>query len=213
MLISLQSKNAYIHPDIIYCTLALKPKNPSTTEAIAKHATGTGTFRLDSDLLNGLKEEAEQKRTSLNTLISQILRSHSEYHTFASKGGMISMPKTLLIRLMDKLNEQEVIKLSEHIAKNDLKDTILMMKSKYTPDTIMDFIESWARAGGYPYKHHVEGGDNSRSKKKHELVLQHDMGERWSLYLVELFRFAFEQTGTKINFEHTANTIAFDSEF
>lgn len=176
-------------------------------------SSGTGTFRLENELLDGLKEEAAQKRTSLNTLVAQVLRSHAEYHTFASKGGMISMPKTLLVRLMDKLDEHEVIALSEYIAKNELKDTILMMKSKYDAESVMDFIESWSRAGGYPFRHHVEDGNNGISKKKHSFVMQHDMGERWSLYFVELFRFAFEQTGIRIDFQHTNNTISFEAEF
>ena len=180
---------------------------------VKRPLTGTGTFRLDSDLLDGLKEEAEQKRTSLNTLVTQILRSHAEYHAFASKGGMVSMPKTLLIRLMDKLDEQDVIRLSEHIAKNELKDTIYLMKNTYTSESVMDFIEAWARAGGYPFRHHVENGDNGRLKEVHQFVMQHDMGERWSLYFVELFKYAFEQGGTKINFQHTPNTISFSAEF
>jgi hypothetical protein len=176
-------------------------------------SSGTGTFRLDNRLLDALKEEAEQKRTSLNTLVMQILMAHAEYHTFASKGGMISMQKTLLMKLMDKLEPQDVIKLSEHVAKNELKDTIMLMKSQYTADAVMNFIESWARVGGYPYRHHVEERDDGKSKVKHSFVMQHDMGERWSLYFVELFRFAFEQTGTKIDFQHTANTTAFEVEF
>jgi hypothetical protein len=176
-------------------------------------SSGTGTFRLDSQLLDALKEEAEQKRTSLNTLVTQILMAHAEYHTFASKGGMISMQKTLLIKLMEKLDPNEVIELSEHIATNELKDTIMLMKSKYTPGAIMDYIESWARAGGYPYRHHVQNNDDGKSKVKHSFVMQHDMGERWSLYFVELFKFAFEQTGHKIDFQHTANTTSFEVEF
>lgn len=176
-------------------------------------STGTGTFRLNNELLDGLKEEAKQKRTSLNTLVSQVLRSHSEYHTFAANSGMISMPKTLLIRLIDNLSEEEVIRLSEYIARNELKDTIILMKSIYSADTVMDFIEGWTRVGGFPFRHHVEDVDNGKSKKKHSFVVQHDMGARWSLYLVELFRFAFEQTGLKMDFQHTTNTVSFEVEF
>jgi hypothetical protein len=163
-------------------------------------------------LLDGLKEEAEQKRTSLNTLVSQVLQSHLEYHTFSGKVGMVSMQKTLLMRLMDRLSEQEVIALSEHIAKNELKDAILLMKGKYAADNVMDFIESWTRAGGYPYRHHVEGGDNDASRK-HSFLMQHDMGERWSLYFMKLFKLAFENTGVSIDFQHTPNTISFEVEF
>ena len=176
-------------------------------------STGTGTFRLDSRLLDALKEEAEQKRTSLNTLVMQILMAHAEYHTFAATGGMVSMQKSLLIRLMEKLDPQEVIQLSEHIARNELKDTIMLMKGKYTPETIMDYVESWARAAGYPYRHHVQENEDGKSRVTHTFVMQHDMGERWSLYFAELFKFAFEQTGHKINFQHTANTTSFEVEF
>lgn len=184
-----------------------KPEEPRA------QSSGTGTFRLDNQLLDGLKEEAEQKRTSLNTLVSQVLRSHAEFHTFASKGGLVSMPKTLLVRMMESLSEQEVIALSEHIAKNELKDTILLMKGAYTPDTVMDFIESWTRVGGFPFRHHVEPNDDGKSRARHSFVMQHDMGARWSLYFVELFRFAFEQTGVRLSFQHTPNTISFEAEF
>lgn len=124
---------------------------------------------------------------------------------------MVSMPKSLLIRIIDKLSPQEVIQLSEHIASNELKDTILLMKGKYTAETILEFIESWARVGGYPYRHHVKEVANS-SKNVHALVMQHDMGERWSLYFVEMFKFAFKQVGKEIGFEHTKNTISFEVE-
>jgi hypothetical protein len=43
----------------------------------------------------------------------------------------------------------------------------------------------------------------------HSFVIQHDMGEKWSQYFIELYRFAFEQLGIKIDSEHTANTISF----
>lgn len=173
-------------------------------------SSGTATFRFDSTLLDWLREESEQKRTSLNTLVTQILQSHAEYHTFAAKAGMISMPKALIITLIEKLESQEVIKLSEHIAKNELKDTILLMKSRYAPDTILEFIDSWARVAGFAYRHHTESGEGS--KKKHSIVLQHDMGERWSLYFIELLRFAFKEFDIRVDFQHTANTITLEVE-
>ena len=182
-----------------------------TSQKEGTSSSGTATFRFDARLLDSLKEEAEQKRTSLNTLVTQILLMHSEFHTSAAKGGMISMPKSLLVKIIEKLSPQEVIQLSEYIASNDLKDTILLMKNEYSANSILDFIESWARVGGYPYRHHEEDAKDL-SKIKHSFVLQHDMGERWSLYFVELLKFAFKQVGTDIHFEHTKNTISFQVE-
>jgi hypothetical protein len=178
----------------------------------SRSSSGTGTFRLEMQLLDSLREEADHMRTSLNTLVSQILRSHTEYHTYAAKGGMISMPRSLLVTMMAKLDHQEVIKLSEYVAKNELKDTVMIMQGGYTPEAVMRFIESWARTGGFAFRHHVHEGDD-KSKTKHSFMMQHDMGDRWSLYFIELFKFAFEQTGTRISFEQSANTLAFDVEF
>ena len=189
------------------------PSGRKSGNTKSNSASGTGTFRLNNALLNELREESQQKRTSLNTLVSQALQSHAEYHTFAAKVGMVSMPKALLIRLMEKIAEEDVRALSEYIAKNELKDAILMMKTTYDSDTVMEFIESWTRAGGYPYRHIIEDSEGSAGKKKHSFIIQHDMGKRWSLFFVELFKFAFAQTDLKIDFQHTANTITFDAEF
>ena len=182
-----------------------------TSQKEGTSSSGTATFRFDARLLDSLKEEAEQKRTSLNTLVTQILLMHSEFHTSAAKGGMISMPKSLLVKIIEKLSPQ-VIQLSEYIASNDLKDTILLMKNGYSANSILEFIESWTRVGGYPYRHHVEDAKDSSSKKMHFFVIQHDMGERWSLFFVEMFKFAFKQVAKDIHFQHTKNTISFEVE-
>ncbi len=79
------------------------------------------TLRFRSDILNKLKHEAAQKRISLNTLATQVFTTHAEYDAYASTSGMVSIPKSLLITMMNRLEEEEVKKLSEHIARNDMK--------------------------------------------------------------------------------------------
>ena len=89
--------------------------------------SGNVTLRFDGQTLESLRKEAEQKRISLNTLASQIFKTHTEFSGAAAKAGMVSFPKSLLVRLMDKLSEDEVKRLSEEIAKNEMKDTLLMI--------------------------------------------------------------------------------------
>ena len=82
-----------------------------------KSPNGSISFRFDNDILNNLRNEAHQKRISLNTLASQIFQSYVEYYMYASKAGMVQVPKSFLVRIMDKLSETEVDQLSEYIAK------------------------------------------------------------------------------------------------
>ena len=116
-----------------------------------KLPNGSVTFRFNNEILRKLRNEADQKRISLNTLASQIFQSYVEYEMYASRVGMISFPKSLLVRIMDRLSEQEVEQLSEYIAKNELKEMILLVKNEYNLSAFLDMIESWLRVSGIGY--------------------------------------------------------------
>ena len=171
-----------------------------------KPTSGSVTLRFDNGILNQLRNEANQKRISLNTLASQIFQSHVEYDTYASKAGMISFPKSMLIKLMDGLGEQEVEELSKYIAKNEIKDMTLLLRKEYTLSSFLDTIESWLRVSGFPYRRDEDINDN----RTHTFVIQHDMGKRWSMYFDRLFKYVFEDLNLrKYSFDNTDNSIAF----
>ena len=168
--------------------------------------SGNVTLRFDGEILEGLRKEAEQKRVSLNTLASQIFKTHSEFTGTAAKAGMVSFPKNLLIRMMNKLSDEEVKQLSQEIAKNEMRDTLLMMKQKYSTDAFVDLIESWIRVSGFPFSH-------NQSDNTHSFIIQHDMGKRWSIYFAELFKFVFSDLGARwSDFQSTDNTVIFNVE-
>jgi hypothetical protein len=169
-----------------------------------KNLSGSVTLRFNNDILNQLRNEADQKRISLNTLASQIFQSHVEYDTYAAKAGMISFPKALLIRLIEGLAEKEVEDLSKYIAKNEIKDMTLLLKQEYTLSSFLDTIESWIRVSGFPYRRDsIDDGTQA-------FVIQHDMGKRWSVYFEKLFRYVFEDFKLReYSFDNTDNSIAF----
>lgn len=173
-------------------------------EALPKTSTGSVTLRFDGDLLEDLRRESEHKRISLNTLATQIFRTHAEYGSMAAKAGMVSFHKSLLVRVMERLPEDEIVKLSEYIALNEMRDTVLLMKKRYDAAAFIDFIESWARVSGFEYRHDVSGDT-------HSFVIQHDMGKRWSLYIANVFKHVFTDVGAKwADFQTTDNTVTFN---
>lgn len=166
--------------------------------------SGNVTLRFDGDVLEQLRKEASQKRVSLNTLASQIFKAHTEFYSAATKAGMIPFPKNLLIRLMNRLSEEEVQQLSQEISKNEMKDMLLSIKHQYSTETFIDLIESWVRACGFPFTH-------DQSDNTHDFIIQHEMGKRWSIYLADLFKFVFNDLGTKwSDFQTTEKTITFN---
>jgi hypothetical protein len=172
-----------------------------------KTMSGSVTLRFDNGTLHQLKNEADQKRISLNTLASQIFQSHIEYDVYAAKAGMISFPKALLIRLMEGLREHEVEDLSKYIAKNEIKDMTLLLRKAYNLSSFLDTIESWLRVSGFPYRRDEDSIDGHTQT----FVIQHDMGKRWSIYFERLFRYVFEDLKIgKYSFDNTDNSVAFE---
>ena len=171
-----------------------------------KPSSGSVTLRFDNDILAQLRNESNQKRISLNTLASQIFQSHVEYDTYASRSGMVSFPKSLLIKLMEGLSEQEVQDLSKYIAKNEIKDMTLLLRKEYTLSSFLDTIESWLRVSGFPYRRDEEITDN----RTYTFIIQHDMGKRWSMYFDRLFKYVFEDLNLrKYSFDNTDNSVTF----
>ena len=122
---------------------------------------------------------------------------------YASKAGMVSFPKSLLVRIMNKLSEREVAALSEHIAKNEIKDMTRLMRNEYSISTFLDMFESWLRISGFVYRR-----DTSVSVQT--FVIQHDMGKRWSIYFEKLIEYVFEDLNEeKPLFEISDNLLSF----
>ena len=166
--------------------------------------SGNVTLRFDGDVLEQLRKEANQKRVSLNTLASQVFKTHTEFSSASTKAGMIPFPKNLLVRLMNRLSEEEVQQLSQEIAKNEMKDMLLTIKHQYSTEAFIDLIDSWVRVCGFAFTH--DHSDNT-----HSFIIQHEMGRRWSIYLEELFKFVFNDLGTKwSDFQSTEKTITFN---
>ncbi len=180
--------------------------NDSSSES---NGSSSITLRFRNSILQRLRHDAKQKRINVNTLCSQILGDHTEYSSYASTSGMISFPKSLLMRMMEGLTEKEVEKLSENIAKNEFKDLILLLKGEYNLKSFLDTVEAWLRISNFQYSY------NTDTKNKHRLVIQHDMGKRWSLYFEKLFFHSFYSLnliGSKLHCEATDNLVAFTIE-
>lgn len=74
----------------------------------------------------------------MNTLVSQILRQHTHWHSDAAKAGFISERKALLINLIDRLSEKEIADVAEDIAKKETKDFVLLLRNQYNIESSLN---------------------------------------------------------------------------
>jgi predicted DNA-binding ribbon-helix-helix protein len=185
----------------------ISPDNGITGKKRKK--TESITFRLESEILDSLRQEAKRKDVSINTLVSQIARQHKSWHSVASQAGFMYVRRPLITKLLEGQNEEQIKSIARHVALSSNKDFILMLRSKYNIYSALDIIETWIRISGYSYSH------NRRrlnfSDMLHYFILQHNMGIKWSFYLSELYKSLFEEFGVRnAQFDMTESTLTFE---
>jgi hypothetical protein len=82
-----------------------------------------------------------------------------------------------------------------------MKDSILYMKKQYNLWVVLSVLEEYMKVAGIKSDHKIEGS------RKHIFVINHELGENWSLFSKELLRLIFENlANVKAEIETTPNT-------
>jgi hypothetical protein len=180
---------------------------PSKTRSI--------TFRLESSVIEELQFEADYRETSLNVLINQILRRYSNWERYENKIGMIPIPKVILFSVMDQVVKsgsengiedmtrfkESLVKDLAQVAFNFLKDSVLLIKKNYSLISVLEVLEQYMKVIGINSDHRVD------EDGRHVYVIQHKLGEVWSLFIKELLILIFENLGkVKVEISSTPNT-------
>ena len=156
------------------------------------------TFRLDSFIVDELQRDANQNEISLNVLINKILRMYVEWGRYENKLGMMPVPKNFISSLIQetiRLTEsngisvdpykEQLIKYSAEIAFYNIKESVILMKKKFDLWSVLSVLQEYMKVSGITADHRIEAG------KKHIFVIQHELGEYWSLFAKELLNLIF----------------------
>ena len=156
------------------------------------------TFRLDSFVVDELQREANQTEISLNVLINKILKKYVEWGRYEYKLGLMPVPKNFFSSLIQetiRLSEsnglsvdpykEKLIKYSAEVAFYNIKESVILMKKKFDLWSVLSVLHQYMDVSGITSDHRVESG------KKHIFVIQHELGEYWSLFAKELLTLIF----------------------
>lgn len=159
---------------------------------MGERKTDTATFRFNTDLLNRLKKQAEEENISLNVFVTQVLESFLDWDLMAPGAGWAVMPKSFLIELIKDVDKEEVVKIAVKSSKFMAKDISLLMKGRYDADAWISIIRDRAKRSGFMLKDYKING-------KAQMVMQHDMGEKWSIYFKSYYETVFHEIGVKVS--------------
>ncbi|MEO9294308.1 MAG: hypothetical protein ABI347_01765 [Nitrososphaera sp.] len=174
------------------------------------------TFRIDAEVVDKLQTESDNHEVTLNVLVNQVLRRYTDWDTYETRIGMMPVPKLLLVSLIEmaisiaqreglkdvERYRNEIIKEAAKIAFKLMKESVLFMKNKYSLWVVLAVLEEYMKVSGIKSDHRVEPGS------RHVFVIQHDLGDNWSLFTKELLAMIFENlANVRPEIQVTTNTV------
>ena len=152
-------------------------------------------IRIKKNVLDDLKQEAEQKMEDVDTLVNQILRSHIQWHKLAKKARLAYISKDLMVKTIDHLSDEQVIQMTHDFSKQRLMDIMHMLREENTFSCFMNTLCLWLDESAFNYR--VERNNNGGNKdNKNDSIkiykIHFDMGIKWSLYFKTMMELVFE---------------------
>ena len=110
------------------------------------------------------------------------------------------MPKPFLIKLFKIIDKEKVEKTIESLSIRMAKDMNLYMRGKHDVESWLDLLRARSQRSGFNLTEYED-------EMLYEIVMQHDMGETWSLYFKTFYENVLHDLGVKTEFDYTDNTL------
>jgi len=166
-----------------------------------KKRSQTITFRLDPDLIEEIKNDAELERINVNALVSKILSNHILWERYERKMGLLPMTKPFVQHSINRMSDDEIVHLAEEVEKDTFSDILNFMKGEYTVEDFIEILRSWLYVAWMQH-------DVVKGKDGYTFKINHDLGRKWSLYVRTLVTELFHDIVQKrLDVRSTKNTI------
>jgi len=179
---------------------------PTFKKSKPRLTTDTVSFRIDSSLRENLEEEAKKNRTSLNTLVSQILFRYADWGRYAGRLGLIPVSKDLLRDVFKVLDKPELEDLGRKFAETSGREHVLYLFQQISFGTVLQFLDLWSSHFD-AYEHRYDG-------KMHYYTVHHDINLNFSIFVKEFVLTMMMVTVPRtVRFETVApNSVTFSFE-
>jgi len=178
--------------------LVTSAKNP---RLFKKEKTRSITYRLPEKIVEELETEASRQNISQNVLVKQVLEKYIQWDKFATKIGVIPVPKAILDALGNNMDDKRIDEIIKVVLPM-IKDAVMFMKGGYDLKRCIEILEDYMRATGMKSDHRIEGN-------LHHYIIQHELGMNWSRFTEHLLKEVFHrfEPNKEFKFQTTETTV------
>lgn len=139
--------------------------------------TSTFTFRIDKEYERILRDEAQSRKITVNTLANQIFGDYVEWQRYIERFGTIVLSKEAFKTVLNLLDEKNIVNLAADIAERAPKEFILFKWKGLSIDNVIKFIKMYFDHCGYG------AHDQTKTEGNVTFSVHHDLGKKGSLFL------------------------------
>lgn len=162
----------------------------------------TITFRIDSIVLDKLKNHGKFEKVTLNALVNQLLAQAVDWDVKAAKAGWVPIEKSVLEETLHNIDEKTIIDIAKMAGKIIAKDMSLSMLGNFGVNEWVSILKLRAKAAGFGFSE-VNDGDYKK------FVMRHGMGYKFSLHWKTFYEYCFKELGCPVSFDITENTTVY----
>jgi hypothetical protein len=162
--------------------------------------TTSATFRMPDKVYNALRRQARENRTSLNTIVNQVLYAHLFDDLPRVRPMLVTLPTPLFAEMLARLPEEDVRELGKLTAEGVMKSAVLGRYGQITTDTIVDTLRITAERGGL-------GTFREKLDDRDIITFRHELGYKGSLFFAVQIETLSRIAGIKPEIEKTEEAV------
>jgi hypothetical protein len=168
--------------------------------------TVTRSFRISQSAFNSLKEDAERKKITVNTLVNQLFLAHRDFDRYYERMGLIKIAATTFNLLLDAASEDGLIEAGKR-AGGDIPRTIIVAKyGVLSLQTVEEFLRMMSEYANLFEYNQVD----TESDRKRIITLMHRFSNNGSLFLANYVKTLFEGVGVDAKISCSAHSVVIE---
>lgn len=148
--------------------------------------TASATFRISERAYHFLQSEAEKQDTSMNTLVNQVFDAHVSDRVFLDKLEFMRINKSTIRRILEGTSEQALTEAGLSSGTETVRTITLGRGGGMTLEGLLETVSELADFSGFARFSEIQ------SAGERVVVLTHDLGPKWSVFIDSFMSAAFK---------------------
>jgi len=153
--------------------------------------TASATFRISEKTYHSLQAEAEKQDTSLNTLANQVFDTHVNDRIFSDKLDFLRVNKLTFRRVLEGTSDQALVEAGQSSGTETVRTVTLGRSGAITLESLLETVSELSEYSDFARYSEI------RSPGKIVVVLTHELGPKWSVFIRSFVGAALKLIGSE----------------